>query len=79
MTMTQNKKDFEAALEKVEDRVSDLECVLDADIINDIKSVIDEYKDHLINDIDGLIGENEALTDINDGLSIKVMELLNEG
>jgi len=55
MSMENNKQDFEEALEEIKGHIEALERCIDSDIMNAIKSVVDEYETHYKSDIENMI------------------------
>jgi hypothetical protein len=63
MSLSNNKADFEKALEEMKDDIEALDNCLCNEIMDRLKSVIEEYETHYESDIQELIDENESMKD----------------
>lgn len=63
MAIDTNKKDFEQALSEMKDCIDDLDSCIGVQIMNTLKSVINEYDTHFESDICDMITENESMKD----------------
>lgn len=61
MPIETNKKDFENALEQMEETLEKLDHCVDDFLMNTLYYVITEYENHFKDDIENLIYENEDL------------------
>ncbi len=70
MSLENNKRDFEKALEEMKEAIEALDHCVDEGIMNTLKSVIDEYEIHYSSDIQELMGSNEEMKDKIEDLSV---------
>jgi len=63
MSLDTNKRDFERALELLEDEVASLEGIIHGDFLSLVKDVISEYDGHYKDDIVELIDNFDDLED----------------
>ncbi len=70
MSLENNKRDFEKALEEMKEAIEALAHCVDEGIMNTLKSVVDEYELHYSSDIQELMDSNEEMKDKIEDLSV---------
>lgn len=61
MSLDTNRKDFENALAEMEEVVSNINGIIDSDIIGVLETVVSEYQNHYQPDIDDLMDDKQDL------------------
>lgn len=61
MSIETNKTDFEIELDAMKNHIDVLDSFIETGIMDDFKSVINEYERHLSSDIETIISENHKL------------------